>query len=303
LLNELLDTQQHSKLQDEGYILTASSLFDLGRFRVTASKQRGTYSVSMSIATNVDEIEDVKLPSVMNNLYSIKEGLILITGPAGSGKTITCGKILQDINTNRCSSIVTIENPITYLFNHGKGIIKQKEVGLDVDSLFKGLTTSLEEDSDVIFVDDISQMEVLDAAISAAEKGKLVIGCLSTKDVKTTLEYVLKASEVSEIAIRKLKMANVLRAVVSHKKVSVDNLDDMSLHEVLINTGIVKKLILEDKLVHLKKTMDMHSEMGMMTFDHCLKLMVEDNVVDPNKAKHLADKESLIIQKTDSEVS
>jgi twitching motility protein PilT len=165
---------------------------DLGRFRVNAYTQRGSVNVVVrAVPQNTENLADLGLPSTIAKLCSETKGLVVVTGPAGSGKTTTCSAILDHINTNRRANIITIEDPIEVLHSDKKSIVSQREVGVDIDSLADGMQSVLRQDPDVIYLGELRDRDTIEAALIAAETGQLVITTMYTTDAVETVHRIL----------------------------------------------------------------------------------------------------------------
>jgi twitching motility protein PilT len=191
---------------------------DLGRFRVNAYTQRGSVNVVVrAVPQNTENLADLGLPSTIAKLCSETKGLVVVTGPAGSGKTTTCSAILDHINTNRRANIITIEDPIEVLHSDKKSIVSQREVGVDIDSLADGMQSVLRQDPDVIYLGELRDRDTIEAALIAAETGQLVITTMYTTDAVETVHRILDSfPPYLERRVRQM-LASSLTAIVSQR--------------------------------------------------------------------------------------
>jgi len=298
LVNELLSQEQLQKLIKERSLLCSKNLFDLGRFRIHISFQRDSYSINIKCPMGIENLDKFEVDDTVEKLHMLKSGLVLITGPSGSGKSVTASKILQKINKHHCKTIVTIEKSIDYLFKHENSILKQKEVGLDTDSHLMGLKTAMFDDSDVVYVDELTNSDIIELALQAAERGKLIIGCLYTKDAATTIDYLLKSTEGKGTDLRRVQLAESLKAIISHRMVNPNTGDPYPIREILLNSQTIRRIIIEDKVSHIHKAMDAHKEMGMITFEKAVEKLMKEGSLD-EKGMHYMGKKDQIIQMKD----
>lgn len=295
-LDAFLEEGQRDLLEKEKFILTSKNLLNFGRFRVHISAQRGSRCISLKLASNINDIKDLDLHPTISKFHSLKHGLILVAGPALSGKSVTCAKLIDEINQHSCRNIVTIESPIAYLLKHERSIVKQMEIGLDVEDHLRAMKSAILDDSDVIFIDDISGSKVFELAIKATEKGKLVIGCLATQDVNSTIHYLLNNSTTSQETRKRLELSQVLKAVVAQKVIPMGEKKSQTIYEILLNTPTVKRLIIEGKLNHLSKVMASQRNLGMMTFDDHITELIEEGVLPKEVGKHHASNHKNVVQ-------
>ena len=258
----------------EEYNLTgdADKLYNLegvARFRVNVYKERGMDTIALRvIAEKIPTIKELNLPSIIKEFTNEKDGLILITGPTGSGKSTTMASMINEINKNKKLHIVTLEDPIEYLHSHGKSIINQREIGRDTESYQSGLRAVLREDPDVILVGEIRDLETMSAVLLAAETGHLVISTLHTVNAYKTIDRIINYFPAEQQLRVRSELSTVLRGVVSQRLFrKKDGSGRIAALEILVNTPAVQNLIREGKIHQISSTMETSSRYGMQTMD------------------------------------
>ena len=180
-LLEVMNEQQRLKFEEKGELDMSFSVPEMGRFRVNAFKQRGTVAMAIRlVGTSVPSVEELRIPDSVIELYKKKRGLVLVTGPTGSGKSTTLAALIDKINHNREAHVITLEDPIEYLHRHDKSMVNQREIGLDTGNYTNALRAALREDPDVILVGEMRDFETISVAITAAETGHLILSTLHT---------------------------------------------------------------------------------------------------------------------------
>jgi twitching motility protein PilT len=271
---------------DIGYTLQG-----VGRFRINVFRQRGMVGLAVRrVRSEIPTFEELRLPDVMSTLADSPRGLVLITGPTGTGKTTTIASMIGHINRSRRAHIVTIEDPIEVVHDDELSIIQQREVGLDTDSYEAALKSVVRQDPDVIFVGEIRDAESALSAIQAAETGHLVISTLHTIDCMETINRVLDLFPPQQAKEVRTSFAGALRGIVSQRLVvKADGKGRVPAVEVLVNTGRVF-----DRLVDPEQTdsiVDVIADggyYGMQSFDQALVMLVKDNQVTVDEARRTA---------------
>ncbi|WP_457643010.1 type IV pilus twitching motility protein PilT [Persephonella sp.] len=266
-----------AELIRKGEIDISYSIPKVSRFRVNIYKQRGTYAFAFRILkTRIPSFEELNLPAKLADIALEKRGLVLVTGPTGSGKSTTLAAMIDHRNQNREDVIITIEDPIEYLFQDKKCYIVQREVGLDSTNFATALRAALREDPDVIMVGEMRDVETVETALRAAETGHLVFSTLHTQDAKDTLNRIIDMFPLEAQNHIRIMLASTLKAVISQRLIPrKDREGIVPAVEILINTGAVFDAIIDpDKFETITELMEKgHSEYGMQTFDmHILEL-------------------------------
>jgi twitching motility protein PilT len=271
---------------DLGYTLAG-----VGRFRVNVFRQRGMIGLAVRrVRSEVPTFEELRLPNVMTRLSDSPRGLVLITGPTGTGKTTTIASMIGHINQTRRAHIVTIEDPIEVVHDDALSIIQQREIGIDTDSYASALRHVIRQDPDVIFVGEIRDPESALSAIQAAETGHLVISTLHTMDCMETINRLLDLFPASQQKEVRTSFAGSLRGIVSQRLVSrADGKGRVPAVEVLVNTGRVYDRIVDpdatDEIVDIIAEGEFY---GMQTFDQALVQLVREGLVANVDARRIA---------------
>lgn len=282
---ELLDSMlpEHIKPPSTGSDVDfAWGRSDLGRFRVNAYTQRGSVNVVVrAVPQNTETLVDLGLPQTIAKLCSETKGLVVVTGPAGSGKTTTCSAILDHINTNRRANIITIEDPIEVLHSDKKSIISQREVGVDIDSLADGMRSVLRQDPDVIYLGELRDRDTIEAALIAAETGQLVVTTMYTTDAVETVHRILDSfPPYLERRVRQM-LASSLAAIVSQRLLPKnEGSGRVPAVELMLNTEAIReRLVGTEDMDSLYETIAEGAFYGMQTLDQAIVGLYEAGVV------------------------
>ncbi len=271
---------------DIGYTLQG-----VGRFRINVFRQRGLVGLAVRrVRSEIPTFEELRLPDVMRTLADSPRGLVLITGPTGTGKTTTIASMIGYINRSRRAHIVTIEDPIEVVHDDELSIIQQREVGLDTDSYDAALKSVVRQDPDVIFVGEIRDAESALSAIQAAETGHLVISTLHTIDSMETINRVLDLFPPQQAKEVRTSFAGALRGIVSQRLViKADGKGRVPAVEVLVNTGrVFDRLVDPDQTDSIVDVIAEGGFYGMQSFDQALVGLVKDGLVTTDEARHTA---------------
>jgi twitching motility protein PilT len=277
--------EAHSEA-DIGYTLQG-----VGRFRINVFRQRGMVGLAVRrVRSEIPTFEELRLPPVMSTLADSPRGLVLITGPTGTGKTTTIASMIGHINKSRRAHIVTIEDPIEVVHDDELSIIQQREVGLDTDSYEAALKSVVRQDPDVIFVGEIRDAESALSAIQAAETGHLVISTLHTIDCIETVNRVLDLFPPQQAKEVRTSFAGALRGIVSQRLVpKADGKGRVPAVEVLVNTGrVFDRLVDPDQTDSIVDVIADGGYYGMQSFDQALVALVNDGQVGVDEARRTA---------------
>lgn len=255
----------------------------LGRFRVNIFQQRGTLAIVFrAISFNIPTFEELNLPKVVEKISDEERGLILVTGTTGSGKSTTIASMIDWINSRKTKHIVTIEDPIEYLFRDKKSIISQREIGMDATGFARALRSALRQDPDVIFVGEMRDFETIETALTAAETGHLVLSTLHTLDATETVNRIVSVFPPYQQKQVRLQLASVLRAVISQRLLPrADGKGRVPAVEVLINTAYIKELIIDpDRTREIPDAIAKgYKSYGMQTFDQSLMFLYKKGLI------------------------
>jgi twitching motility protein PilT len=271
---------------DLGYTLSG-----VGRFRVNVFRQRGVIGLAIRrVRAEVPSFEELRLPPVMSTLAASPRGLILITGPTGTGKTTTIAAMIGHINRTRRAHIVTVEDPIEVVHDDQLSIVQQREIGIDTESYAAALRHVIRQDPDVIFIGEIRDADSALAAIQAAETGHLVISTLHTIDAMETINRTLDLFPPEQQREIRSSFAGALRGIVSQRLVSrADGKGRVPVVEVLVNTGrVFDRIVDPDETSGILEVIQGGEFYGMQTFDQALVKLVKEGVVSPDEARRTA---------------
>jgi len=272
LVQNALSENQFGVLQEKGELDFSLSCPGLGRFRINAYKQRGSYGLAVrSVALEIPTMENLGLPPIVKDLARKPRGLILVTGPTGSGKSTTLAAMIDQINQERNSHILTLEDPIEYLHKHKKSIVNQREIGYDSMSFASALRASLRQDPDVILVGEMRDLETISIAITAAETGHLVLSTLHTLGAAKTIDRIIDVFPPHQQQQIKVQLSSVLEGVISQQLVpKVDHSGRLGAFEVMIATPAIRNLIREGKTHQIQTNIQTGTKFGMKTMDSFL---------------------------------
>ena len=272
LVRQALDEKRLNKLEEDGEIDFSYSIHAIGRFRVNAFKQRGSYAMVLRIIPlEIPLMDELGLPVILNDLSKLPRGLILVTGPTGSGKTTTLASIINKINSERKCHIITLEDPLEYLHKHKKSIINQREVGSDTQNFANGLRGALREDPDVILVGEMRDLETISTAITAAETGHLVLSTLHTNGAAKTMDRVIDVFPPYQQQQIRVQLASVIEAVISQQLLlRASGKGRIGAYEVMTATPAIRNLIREGKNHQIDTTIQTSGALGMHTMDTSL---------------------------------
>jgi len=242
------------------------------RFRVSLYRERGNFAMVARLLPNrFRSLEDIGVPPAVRTLLDLPRGLILVTGPTGSGKSTTLASMLNIINETSARHILTIEDPIEYIHQHRRGVINQREVGVDVPSFADGLRRGLRQDPDVILVGEMRDLETMEAAVTAAETGHLVFSTLHTTGAVRTVDRIVDSFPAAQQAQVRTQLASTLRAAISQVLLPrADGKGRVAAFEVMLNTPAVSALIRENKSYGITTVVQTSQEAGMISLEQSL---------------------------------
>ena len=286
LLMPLMDVRHRGELQDNGQTDFAYAIPGVGRFRVNVFKQRGTLaSVMRSLPFNIPEPEQLGIPAEVVEMTSRKRGLILVTGPTGSGKSTTLASLLHVINRTYPYHIITLEDPIEYLNRHDKSVVNQREIGSDSTGYAQALRAALREDPDVILVGEMRDLETISTAITAAETGHLVFSTLHTIGADKTIDRIIDVFPPNQQQQIRIQLASVLECVVSQQLLKkADGSGRVAALEILFANNAVRNLIRESKTYQIASIMQTNKRAGMQTMDDALYDLYMRKLIDADNA-------------------
>jgi len=260
---------------------------NLARFRVNAFvQQRGAGAVFRTIPSKVLSLEDLKAPKIFTEIAKYPRGVVLVTGPTGSGKSTTLAAMVDDINTNEYGHILTVEDPIEFVHESKKCLINQREVGPHTLSFSNALRSALREDPDIILVGEMRDLETIRLAMTAAETGHLVFGTLHTSSAAKTIDRIIDVFPAEEKEMMRAMLSESLRAVISQSLLKTkDGNSRVAAHEIMIGTPAIRNLIREAKVAQMYSAIQTGSQLGMQTLDQNLQDLVKRNVISSAEAR------------------
>ena len=281
MIYSALSDSQKAKFEEEKELDFSLALTGLDRFRVNVHIQRGSVEAAFRrISLFIPSMEELQLPPVIADLARKQNGLVLVTGPTGTGKTTTLASMINLINAERTCVIMCIEDPIEYVFSNKKSVIKQREVHRDTNSFAEALKRCLRQDPDVIVVGEMRDLETISTALTAAETGHLVLATLHTPDAPQTVERIIDVFPPYQQQQVRLQLSSVLQGVISQKLVlRASGRGRIMVPEVMIATPGVRNLIRERAVEQLRSTIQTGGQYGMRTFDKSLKELYEKDII------------------------
>jgi len=277
IIFDMLSNEQRRVLEQNWELDCSYGVEGIGRFRINVYKERGHYAVAMrTISTDIPSFEDLGIPNVVRELAEKPRGLILVTGPTGSGKSTTLAAIIDYINTNRVDHILTIEDPIEFLHFSKRSVVHQRELGHDTRSFGNALRAALREDPDIILVGEMRDLETVSLALTAAETGHLVLGTLHTSSASQTVDRIVDVFPAQQQQQIRIQLSNSLVGVLSQTllpKVSPDGTKKgrALAMEIMIVTSAISNLIREGKTTQIYSSIQTGSHLKMQTLESCLK--------------------------------
>ncbi|WP_379135573.1 type IV pilus twitching motility protein PilT [Paenibacillus sp. sgz500958] len=283
----LMGDQRSLAFQNAGELDFSFPLENGVRYRVNVYRQRAGVSIAArSIPAEIPSLEQLSLPPVLSSLTKKPQGLILVTGPTGSGKSSTLAAMIHHINKSEKKHIVTLEDPIEFLHSHGSCLIDQREVGSDTASFANGLRAALRQDPDVILVGEMRDLETISAAVTAAETGHLVMATLHTTDAPQTIDRIIDAFPGHQQGQIRSQLASVLLAVVSQRLFPrAGGRGRLCATEILVNTPAVANLIRTEKTHQIKNVMQTGRSLGMHTLEMSIREYLSLGLIQPDTAK------------------
>lgn len=290
LLDQIMNEQQKEKFLINGEHDMSFSIPNLGRYRVNAYKQRGSAAIALRlVGTQVPSPEELGIPESVMDLYQRKRGLVLVTGPTGSGKSTTLAAIIDKINNHRECHVITLEDPIEYLHQHKLSMVNQREIGLDSQSYANALRAALREDPDVILVGEMRDFETISVAITAAETGHLVLSSLHTIGAASTVDRVIDVFPPHQQQQIRVQLANVLESVISQQLIPMaDGSGRVAAFEVLHSNHAVRNLIREGKSHQLMSVMQTNRKLGMIAMDEAIMQLYHNGTITKEMAVQFA---------------
>jgi len=275
-LKEALTSEQLERLTVNKEIDFSLAFSEKARFRVNAYTQRGTLAAAFRrIPLEIPTVDALGLPKIIHNFTNLKQGFVLVTGPTGHGKSTTLASMINEINNNRAAHIVTIEDPIEFMFKPIKSIISQREMKSDTHSWQVALRSTLREDPDVVLVGEMRDYETIAAALTVAETGHLVLATLHTNSAAQTIDRIVDVFPEEQQGQVRLQLSNVIEAVFSQRLVPSITGGRMVASEVMLGTTAIRTAIREGKTHQIDSILQTSQEVGMYTLENSLAALVK----------------------------
>jgi twitching motility protein PilT len=258
----------------------------VARFRVNAFNQnRGAGAVFRTIPSKVLSMEELGLGAVFRDICAVPRGLVLVTGPTGSGKSTTLAALIDHINDNKYEHILTIEDPIEFVHESKKCLINQREVHRDTHGFNEALRSALREDPDIILVGEMRDLETIRLALTAAETGHLVFGTLHTTSAAKTIDRIVDVFPANEKSMVRSMLSESLQAVISQTLMKKNGGGRVAAHEIMRGTSAIRNLIREDKVAQMYSAIQTGASLGMQTMDQCLADLVARRIISREAAR------------------
>ncbi len=272
LAQYLMDAYAKNIFDEKGEVDFSWAVPGFGRYRINVFKQRGTVSMALrTVPLTVPTLDDLGLPPILKELSMKKRGLVLVTGPTGSGKSTTLAAMINHMNTQRNAHIMTLEDPIEYLHRHNRSMINQREIGHDSYSYAAALRAALRQDPDVILIGEMRDLETISIAVTAAETGHLVLSTLHTIGAVQTIDRIIDVFPPDQQQQIKVQLSGVLQGVISQQLIKrADTKGRVAAMEVMIANNAIRNHIREGKTHQILSSLQTGRKSGMITMDHYL---------------------------------
>lgn len=294
MLYDIMNDKQRRAYDQNLEIDFSFEVPNLSRFRVNAfNHQRGAGGVLRTIPSKVLSLEALNCPESFKDIADTPRGLILVTGPTGSGKSTTLAAMVDYINTNKHHHILTIEDPIEFVHTSKRSLISQREVHRDTLGFTEALRSALREDPDVILVGELRELETIRLALTAAETGHLVFGTLHTTSAAKTINRIVDVFPGAEKDIVRTMLSDSVRAVISQTLLPKQPSGRIAVHEIMIGISSIRNLIRENKIAQMYSVIQTSRAVGMQTLDQALQKLVERGEIDAKAARAKAENKDL----------
>ena len=302
VISTMMSDKRLQQFEELGEIDFSYSIPQIGRYRVNVFHQRGSMAASIRlVSTKIPLPEELGIPKSVVDLYQKKRGLVLVTGPTGSGKSTTLASIIDKINSMREVHVITLEDPIEYLHNHKKAMVNQREVGLDTHSYSNALRAALREDPDVILVGEMRDLETISTAITAAETGHLVLSTLHTIGAASTIDRIVDVFPPHQQQQIRVQLSMVLESVISQQLIpTADKKSRVAAFEVMHSTPAIKNLIREAKSPQINSTIQTSKKLGMQTMDDAIFDLYMKGDIDKENAVSYAQDSQIMEKRIDN---
>lgn len=289
IVYDIMNDKQRKEYEENFETDFSFEIPNLARFRVNAFTQgRGAGAVFRTIPSKILSMEDLNLPSIFTEIASFPKGLVLVTGPTGSGKSTTLAAVIDYINQSRYDHILTVEDPIEFVHESKKSLVNQREVHRDTHSFNAALRSALREDPDIILVGELRDLETIRLAMTAAETGHLVFGTLHTNSATKTINRIIDVFPGEEKAMIRSMLSESLQAVVAQSLLKKVGGGRVAALEIMMCTSAIRNLIREDKVAQMYSSIQTGQAKGMQTLDQNLSQLVNEGLITKQTARDVA---------------
>lgn len=289
LILPILPEQKKELLEVNREVDLAHAHKEDARFRINAFYQQQSLSAAMRLIPNrIKSIDELQLPQIYHQISKLRQGLVLVTGPTGSGKSTTLAAILQEINANRPEHIITIEDPVEYILPKGRAMVDQRELHEDTHSWEIALKSAMRQDPDVILVGEMRDFETIAAAITLAETGHLVFATLHTNSAAQTIDRIIDVFPEHQQSQVRSQLSNTIESVIAQRLMPITRGGRRAVSEIMLATPAIRNLIREAKTHQIDNVIRTSADIGMISLEHSLVKLVRENVVTLEKAKEYA---------------
>jgi twitching motility protein PilT len=289
LIYDIMNDKQRKDFEEDLETDFSFEVPGVARFRVNAFNQnRGAGAVFRTIPSKVLSMEELGMGEVFRKITDVPRGLVLVTGPTGSGKSTTLAAMVDYLNSNKHHHILTIEDPIEFVHESKKSLINQREVHRDTHGFAEALRSALREDPDVILVGELRDLETIRLALTAAETGHLVFGTLHTTSAAKSIDRIVDVFPAQEKSMIRSMLSESLHAIVSQALLKKVGGGRVAAHEIMIGTSAIRNLIREDKVAQMYSSIQTGGALGMQTLDMCLKDLISKGLITRESAREKA---------------
>ncbi len=297
MIYSILSDNQKGSFEKDKQFDFAYEIPDVSRFRINIFRHRlGEAAAIRLIPTRIMSIDQLGLPDIIKTLAEHMRGIVLVTGPTGSGKSTTLAALIDIINKNRYEHIISIEDPIEYIHQHNNCVVSQREIGDHTDSFASALRVALREDPDVILVGEMRDLETISMALRAAETGHLVFSTLHTNSAAETIERIVNSFPAHQQAQARLQLAGTIEAVIAQTLIpTADGQGRVAAAELMIATPAIRNLIRDEKIYQIPSTIQISRKIGMQSLDQSLKdLLMAGKITRQDALKRAINKKAFI---------
>jgi twitching motility protein PilT len=286
MIYDIMNDEQRKNFEEHFELDFSFELPNVARFRTNVFRQsRGLGAVFRTIPSTILTLEDLKAPEIFKSIADTPRGIVLVTGPTGSGKSTTLAAMVNYLNERKNAHILTIEDPIEFVHQSKRSLVNQREVHRDTHSFSNALRSALREDPDIILVGEMRDLETIRLALTAAETGHLVFGTLHTSSAAKTIDRIIDVFPANEKAMVRAMLSESLKAVISQTLLKRTEGGRIAAHEIMIGTAAIKNLIREDKVAQMYSVIQTSNQIGMQTLDQDLKRLVSERKISLETAQ------------------